>query len=68
MLTGHYSSTIGSCRVVDARYKFEYEGGHIKGAENWQHGEDGEFLAAFLPSSPLPAAPPPYDSLAEVKN
>jgi len=62
VLEGEYSSTIRSCRVVDVRYKFEYEGGHIRGAENWQHGEDTEFLAAFLPEHPLSKAPPAYDS------
>ena len=36
------------------RYKFEYEGGHINGAENWQHGEDEEFLEAILPLSTPP--------------
>ena len=38
-MEGRYSSTIRSFRVVDVRYQFEYEGGHIQGAENWQHGE-----------------------------
>jgi len=45
-------------RIIDARYAFEFEGGHIRGAENWQHGEDEEFLSAFLPAHPLPAPPP----------
>ena len=39
------------------RYNFEYEGGHINGAENWQHGEDETFLKAFIPETALPAAP-----------
>ena len=25
--------------MLISRYKFEYDGGHIRGAENWQHGE-----------------------------
>ena len=41
------------------RYRFEFEGGHIQGAENWQHGEDEEFLSSFLSPEPLPA-PPEY--------
>ena len=41
-------------RIIDVRYKFEYEGGHINGAENWQHGEDEEFLEAILPLSTPP--------------
>ena len=39
------------------RYNFEFEGGHIDGAENWQHGEDEDFLKAFIPETALPAAP-----------
>jgi len=62
VMEGSYSNTIRSCRVVDVRYKFEYEGGHISGAENWQHGEDEEFLSAFLPTDPLPKAPSSYDN------
>ena len=44
-------------RIVDVRYSFEYEGGHIQGAENWQHGEDDKFLTAFIPEIALPSAP-----------
>lgn len=56
VLAGKHSS-IKSFRIVDVRYNFEYEGGHIHGAENWQHGEDEKFLTAFIPESALPAAP-----------
>ncbi|NXL23089.1 MPIP2 phosphatase, partial [Setophaga kirtlandii] len=34
VLSGHYSSFIGSSVVVDCRYPYEYEGGHVKGAVN----------------------------------
>jgi len=61
VMEGRHKSTIRSFRIVDVRYKFEYDGGHIQGAENWQHGEDEEFLSSFLPDTPLPAAPPTYD-------
>ena len=44
-------------RIIDVRYAFEFEGGHIRGAENWQHGEDDLFLSAFLPSIPLDRVP-----------
>lgn len=60
LIKGEYDHVINSYRIIDARYKFEFEGGHIRGAENWQHGEDEEFLSAFLPSHPLPAPPPPF--------
>ena len=44
-------------RIIDARYEFEFSGGHITGAENWQHGREDDFLSAFLPSTSLPAPP-----------
>eukprot|EP00092_Neocalanus_flemingeri_P025046 GFUD01027161.1.p1 GENE.GFUD01027161.1~~GFUD01027161.1.p1 ORF type:complete len:689 (-),score=173.90 GFUD01027161.1:484-2550(-) len=59
VLLGRHKNHVESYRIVDVRYKFEYDGGHIQGAENWQHGEDDQFLSAFLPSAPLPA-PPQY--------
>jgi len=57
VLAGNHSSRIKSFRIIDVRYNFEYEGGHINGAENWQHGEDETFLKAFIPETALPAAP-----------
>merc|ERR1711962_455380 len=60
LIEGKYSHIINSFKIIDVRYAFEYEGGHIRGAENWQHGEDEQFINAFLPSNPL-ASPPLYD-------
>lgn len=57
VLKGDYEAVINSCRIIDVRYAFEFEGGHIKSAENWQHGEDDKFLGAFLPDAPLSQAP-----------
>ncbi|NWR12965.1 MPIP2 phosphatase, partial [Paradoxornis webbianus] len=34
VLTGHFSSFIENSIIVDCRYPYEYEGGHIKGAVN----------------------------------
>ena len=34
ILRGEYYDSISSCRVVDCRYPYEYNGGHIQGAEN----------------------------------
>jgi len=49
VLEGRYNSLIKSCRIIDCRYKYEYDGGHINGAESWSHGEEENFLATFLP-------------------
>ena len=37
-------------------------------AENWQHGEDEEFLSAIMPVEPLSAAPEPGDHKEERRN
>lgn len=57
LIMGKHDDLVESFRIVDVRYKFEYEGGHIIGAENWQHGEDDAFLSSFLPTQPLSSAP-----------
>ena len=55
-------------RIIDVRYNFEYKGGHIAGAENWQHGEDEEFLSHFVPAEPLDSAPSPGGVKDEKRN
>ena len=49
VLKGAYAHKIDCVRIVDARYKYEYDGGHINGAENWGHWEEEAFWAEFLP-------------------
>ncbi|XP_015705746.1 LOW QUALITY PROTEIN: M-phase inducer phosphatase 2 [Coturnix japonica] len=44
VLSGTFSSSIESCVIVDCRYPYEYEGGHIKGAVNLPMEQDVEFL------------------------
>lgn len=34
LMNGHYSDLIGAYAIVDCRYPYEYEGGHIEGAVN----------------------------------
>uniref|UniRef100_X1YZN3 M-phase inducer phosphatase n=1 Tax=Capitella teleta TaxID=283909 RepID=X1YZN3_CAPTE len=34
LLQGQYSAKIGKFTIVDCRYPYEYQGGHIQGAEN----------------------------------
>jgi hypothetical protein len=49
LIRGEYAHKVDSVRIVDARYKYEFVGGHIVGAENWGHWEEEEFWAEFLP-------------------
>ncbi|NXU04011.1 MPIP2 phosphatase, partial [Buphagus erythrorhynchus] len=50
VLTGNFSSFIESVIVVDCRYPYEYEGGHIKGAVNLPLQRDVE---EFLLEQPI---------------
>ncbi|XP_052061912.1 M-phase inducer phosphatase 2-like [Mytilus californianus] len=40
VLNGKYDDTIGSVRIIDSRYSYEFEGGHIRGAENIHNKDD----------------------------
>ncbi|XP_061187634.1 M-phase inducer phosphatase 1-B-like [Saccostrea echinata] len=42
LMKGEYADTIGSFRIIDCRYPYEFEGGHIEGAENI-YTEEGIF-------------------------
>ena len=42
---------ISRCRIIDARYCYEFEGGHIRGAENFGQWDEEAFLAEFFPPS-----------------
>uniref|UniRef100_A0A8C6ZY64 M-phase inducer phosphatase n=1 Tax=Nothoprocta perdicaria TaxID=30464 RepID=A0A8C6ZY64_NOTPE len=42
VLTGKFASFIKECVIIDCRYPYEYEGGHIKGAVNLHMEEDVE--------------------------
>ncbi|NXE93817.1 MPIP2 phosphatase, partial [Menura novaehollandiae] len=53
VLTGHFSSCIESSIVVDCRYPYEYEGGHIKGAVNLPLQRDLEEFLLEQPIVPL---------------
>ncbi|NXI10353.1 MPIP2 phosphatase, partial [Irena cyanogastra] len=52
VLTGHFSGSIASGVVVDCRYPYEYEGGHVKGAVNLPLERDVE---EFLLERPVAA-------------
>ncbi|NWR21144.1 MPIP2 phosphatase, partial [Emberiza fucata] len=52
VLSGRYSSSIGSSLVVDCRYPYEYEGGHVKGAVNLPQQRDVEEFLLERPIEP----------------
>ncbi|KAM9211235.1 LOW QUALITY PROTEIN: M-phase inducer phosphatase 2-like [Leptosomus discolor] len=56
VLTGQFSSLIESCVIVDCRYPYEYEGGHIKGAVNLPLEQDVEEFLLKKPIVPFDAS------------
>lgn len=46
LLQGDYSHTVADYTIVDCRYPYEYEGGHIRGAKNFYTQE--QIIAEFL--------------------
>ena len=37
LVRGDFSDTVGSCQIIDGRYPYEFEGGHIREASNiWE--------------------------------
>ncbi|KAM9207811.1 M-phase inducer phosphatase 2-like [Leptosomus discolor] len=56
VLTGQFSSLIESCVIVDCRYPYEYEGGHIKGAVNLPLEQDVEEFLLKQPIVPFDAS------------
>ncbi|XP_005532288.1 PREDICTED: M-phase inducer phosphatase 2-like [Pseudopodoces humilis] len=53
VLTGQFCSSIQSSIIVDCRYPYEYEGGHIKGAVNLPLQRDVEEFLLAQPIVPL---------------
>ncbi|NXQ71574.1 MPIP1 phosphatase, partial [Quiscalus mexicanus] len=50
VLTGKFESFIKQCLIIDCRYPYEYEGGHIKGAINLHMEEE---VQNFLLKKPI---------------
>uniref|UniRef100_A0A674K3P1 M-phase inducer phosphatase n=1 Tax=Terrapene triunguis TaxID=2587831 RepID=A0A674K3P1_9SAUR len=53
VLNGQFNSLIENCVIVDCRYPYEYEGGHIKGAVNLPLEQDIEDFLLRNPIVPL---------------
>ena len=41
-------------RIIDARYCYEYQGGHIRSAENFGTWDEEAFMNEFLPENLAP--------------
>ncbi|KAM6282616.1 M-phase inducer phosphatase 1 [Porphyrio hochstetteri] len=52
VLTGKFANFIEECVIIDCRYPYEYEGGHIKGAINLHMEEDVENYLLKKPIKP----------------
>uniref|UniRef100_A0A8D0FUF7 M-phase inducer phosphatase n=1 Tax=Strix occidentalis caurina TaxID=311401 RepID=A0A8D0FUF7_STROC len=52
VLTGKFARFIKECVIIDCRYPYEYEGGHIKGAVNLHMEEDVEEYLLKKPIQP----------------
>lgn len=45
-----YAHKVASYRIIDARYVYEFEGGHLRGAENFGSWDEKAFFNEFLPA------------------
>ncbi len=59
LLRGEFDGVVGGFRILDARYAYEFEGGHIRGAENYGLWDEKAFFDEFLPKEPRHLSPPP---------
>lgn len=65
VIRGDHAETAGNITIIDCRFEYEFEGGHIAGAINYN---DKEALANTLfsdPSAPLPTSIPSPTSPTE---
>ncbi len=53
LLRGEFADAVDSFRIVDARYSYEFDGGHIQGAESFGMWDEEAFFREFLPDAPV---------------
>jgi len=66
LLQGKYDDKIASYRIIDARYCYEFKGGHIRGAENFGAWDEEAFFNEFLPKEKGSANCPGSEDKAEI--
>jgi hypothetical protein len=54
LINGKHNDKIASYRIIDARYVYEYQGGHIRSAENFGTWDEEAFMNEFLPENLAP--------------
>ena len=54
VVRGEMKDKIRSVRIIDARYRYEFDGGHIMGAENFGGWDLDGFFKEFLPDGKPP--------------
>ena len=67
VLTGKFASFIKECVIIDCRYPYEYEGGHIKVGCPWKSSEELSEVAPqgkVGPLAPCGAALQPWGAKA----
>lgn len=53
LLNGEFNDRVGSFKIIDCRYPYEYNGGHIEGAINvYTHGQCSSLLEETTPDKP----------------
>jgi len=66
LLHGKYEDQVASYRIIDARYCYEFKGGHIRGAENFGTWDEEAFFKEFLPTLEPKHSVPSTDEKAHI--
>ena len=66
LLHGKYEDKVASYRIIDARYCYEFKGGHIRGAENFGTWDEEAFFKEFLPTLEPRHSVPDTDEKAHI--